>query len=91
MTIRDDEPLLSIHNAIKKEGSDNAPTRIVLTVTLSAVYDQPVTVNYTTSDGTATVAPGERSESITVVVKADKKKEANETFSVLLSGPSDNA
>ncbi len=58
-----------------------------------------MTVNFTTTNGTAkagedynaasgslTFAPGETSKTITIVVKGDKKREANETFFVNLSG-----
>ena len=61
--------------------------------------DAPVTVNFATADGTAaagedyvaasgtlTFAPGETTKTITVVVKGDKQKEADETFSVNLFG-----
>jgi hypothetical protein len=64
------------------------------TVTLSAAYDQTVTMSYRTVDstakastgdyvaktGTLTFAPGETTKTITIEVKGDSKKEANETF-----------
>ena len=78
---------------------------MTFTVTLSAAYDQAVTVNYATHDGTATVAdndyvatsgtltfaPGQTTKTFTVTIKGDKKKEADESFYVLLSGASSNA
>jgi hypothetical protein len=64
------------------------------TVTLSAAYDQPVTMSFRTADrtantsdndyiaksGTLTFAPGETTKTITIEVKGDSKKEADETF-----------
>ena len=102
-TILDNEPRISINNVSKREGNGNT-TKFVFTVTLSAPYDQAVTVNYATANGTATAgsdyqtksgtvtfAPGVRTMTITILVVADKLKEANETFFVNLSGPSSNA
>jgi hypothetical protein len=102
--IQDDEPRLSINSVSVTEG--NSGTKLMtFTVTLSAAYDQTVIVNYATHDGTATVAnndyaatsgtltfaPGQTTKTFTVVVKGDKKKEADESFYVLLSGASTNA
>src|SRR5262249_11139656 len=100
----DDEPRITIGDASVKEGN-RGTTAVTFTVTLSAAYDQPMTVNFATLDGTATVADsdyvatsgtltfaaGETSKSITVLVKGDKKKAANETFWVQLSGASSAA
>jgi hypothetical protein len=73
-------------------------------VSLSAAYDQAVTVNYATASGTATAgtdytskggtvtfAPGETVKTITVAVKGDKRKEADETLFLDLLGASSNA
>lgn len=97
-TIVDDEPRISIGDVAKKEGNGGT-TLFAFTVTLSAASDVSVTVNFATADGTAaagedydaafgtlTFAPGETSKTITVVVRGDKKREADETFSVNLSG-----
>jgi hypothetical protein len=102
-TILDNEPRISINNVAKKEGNGKT-TAFTFTVTLSAVYDQAVTVHYATADGTAlagsdyqaksgtvTIAAGVRSATITINVTADKLKEAAETFFVNLSAPSSNA
>src|SRR5207249_887818 len=103
-TIVDDEPRLSINSVSVKEG--NSGTKVMtFTVTLSAAYDQAVTVNYATHDGSATVAdndyaaasgtltfaPGQTTKTFTVVIKGDKKKEADESFYVLLSGAGSDA
>ena len=92
-------------NATAKEGKKKQTTLFTFTVTLSAVYDQAVTMSYRTVDGTATTgdsdyiaqtgtltfAPGETTKTITIEVKGDSKKEANETFYLDLFGLSGNA
>jgi len=103
-TILDDEPRIIVSNAIQREGR-RGQTAFTFTVTLAAAYDQPVTVKFATADGTATradndyvatsgtltFAPGETTKTVTVWVIGDRKKEANETFYLLLSEPSSNA
>ena len=106
--ILDDEPRIAINDVRKNEGNGNGKnnsTPFTFTISLSAAYDQAVTVNYATADGTAkvsdndyvaasgsvTFAPGETSKTITVSVKPDKKLEADEWFAVNLSGASSNA
>ena len=102
-TILDNEPRIGINNVSKKEGQGNT-TQFVFTVTLSAAYDQAVTVTYATANGSATAgsdyqsksgtltfAPGVTSMTFTIIVIADKSKEASETFYVNLSGASGNS
>lgn len=103
-TILDNEPRISIGDVSKLEGK-NGNTSFVFTVTLSAAYDQAVTMSFRTVDGTAktsdndyvaktgtlTFAPGERTKTITIEVKGDSKKEANETFYLDLFGNSSNS
>ena len=74
----------------------------MFTVTLSTAYDQPVTMSFRTVDGTAkssdsayvaktgtlTFAPGETTKTITIEVKGDNKKEADETIYLDLFGNS---
>ena len=98
-TILDDEPRISISDVAKNEGNSGTK-QFVFTVSLSAAYDAPVTVNFATANGTAktsdhdyqamsgtlTFAPGETTKTITILVYGDRKKEANESFSVNLSG-----
>jgi chitinase len=93
-TIVDDEPRISICDVTKYEGKKNETTLFTFTVTLSAAYDQAVTMSFRTVNGTATTsdsdyiaktgtltfAPGETTKTITIEVKGDSKKEANETF-----------
>jgi probable HAF family extracellular repeat protein len=96
-TIVDDEPRVSINNVTRTEGRSGT-TLFTFLVTLSAASDVPVTVNFATANGTATAggdydarsgtitfAPGETSKEITVAVKGDRQKEADETFFVDLS------
>lgn len=103
-TILDDEPHVSISDVSKKEGKKSQTTQFTFTVTLSAAYDQPVTVSFRTTDGTAkssedyvattgtlTFAPGETNKTITVTVNGDNKREADETFFVDLTGVSGNS
>jgi uncharacterized membrane protein len=104
-TILDDEPRISISDVSKKEGKRNQTTQFIFTVTLSAAYDQPVTMSFKTTDGAATTSdndyvaqtgtitfnPGETTKTITIVVIGDSKKEANEMFFVDLFGNSSNS
>jgi hypothetical protein len=95
-------PRITINDVSKAEGKGN--TSFTFTVSLSAAYDQPVTVSYRTVNGTATAgsdytsksgtitfAAGETVKTISVTVKGDKAREANETFFVDLFGASGNA
>ena len=52
-TIVDDEPRISISDVTKAEGRKGKTTLFIFTVTLSAAYDQPVTMSFATADGTA--------------------------------------
>jgi probable HAF family extracellular repeat protein len=104
-TIVDDEPRISIADVAKYEDKKGNTTLFTFTVTLSAAYDQAVTMSFKTEDGTAktsdkdyvaktgtlTFNPGETTKTITIEVKGDSKKEANETFYLDLFGLSSNA
>src|SRR5262249_55228845 len=104
-TIVDDEPRISISDVTKKEGNGKQTTLFLFTVTLSAASDQPVTMSFRTVDGTATTsdgdyvaqtgtltfAPGETTKTITIEVKGDSKKEADETFYLDLFDNSSNS
>jgi hypothetical protein len=100
-TIIDNEakPALSINDASVTEGNTGTSTAS-FTVRLSAASTQTVTVNYATSDGTATAgsdyvaksgtltfAPGTTTQTIAVVVNGDTLLEPNETFVVTLTNP----
>ena len=104
-TILDDEPRISISDVTKAEGKKGQKTLFTFTVALSAAYDQAVTMSFRTVDGTATTsdsdyiaktgtltfAPGETTKTITIEVKGDRKREANETFYLDLFGNSSNS
>jgi hypothetical protein len=101
--IQDNEPRFSINDASITEG--NSGTKLLtFTVTLSAAYDQVVTVNYATQNytatagsdyvaksGTLTFNPGQLTQTFTVTINGDKQKESDEYFNVVLSGASSNA
>ena len=101
----DDEPRISISDFAKAEGKKGQKTLFTFTVTLSAAYDQAVTMSFRTVNGTATTsdgdyvaktgtltfAPGETTKTITIEVKGDSKREANETFYLDLFGNSGNS
>lgn len=104
-TILDDEVRISISDVTKAEGKNGKKTTFTFMVTLSAASAQPVTMSYRTANGTATTtdgdylaktgtltfAPGETKKTITIEVKGDNKREANETFYLDLFGLSSNA
>jgi chitinase len=104
-TIVDDEPRISISDVSKKEGKKNQSTQFTFTVTLSAAYDQVVTMLFRTVNGTATTgdgdyvaktgtltfAPGETTKTITIEVKGDSKKEADGMFYLDLFSISSNS
>jgi len=103
--ILDDAPGISIGDVTRAEGKKGQTTLFTFTVTLSATYDEAVTMSFRTVDGTATTsdndyvtktgtltfAPGETTKTITSEVKGDSKKEANETFFLDLFGASGNS
>jgi hypothetical protein len=100
-TIVDNAPRISI-NSVTQQEAGRGSTAFVFTVSLSVAYDTPVTVNYATSDGSATVAdgdylttsgtltfaPGQTTATITVYVLKDRTVTPTETFYVNLSNPS---
>jgi hypothetical protein len=93
------QTLLTVNN-VMVTASDTGTVTAVFTVSLSAASTLPVTVNYSTADGTATVAgndyvptsgtltfaPGGTTQTITVVINSDRKEDADETFFIDLSG-----
>jgi hypothetical protein len=103
--IVDNEPRISIDDVTKAEGKKNKSTVFTFTVSLSVAYDQSVTMSFSTVDGTATAgdndyvaksgtltfAAGETSKTITIEVRGDNKREADETFDLDLSGNSSNS
>ncbi|HVE94456.1 MAG TPA: Calx-beta domain-containing protein [Acidimicrobiales bacterium] len=103
-TINDDDatPTVSVVDKTVSEG--DADTTAVVDVTLSAESADPVTVQFATSNGTATApgdytavtetvtfAPGEISKSVSIPVKGDTVDEGDETVNLTISQPSSNA
>ncbi len=103
-TITDDDApaTLSVSDQTVGEGNTGTQTTASFLVTLSQPSTTPVTVNYSTADGTATLlgldyvvasgvvtfAPGDTSETIDVSVIGDDVVEGvSETFTVNLSSP----
>jgi hypothetical protein len=98
-TIVDDNaaPVIAISDTSIIEGDDSAKTALV-TVSLSAASSQEISVDYTTSDGTAVAgtdytavsgrlnfAPGETTKTIEIEVTGDILDEIDEAFVVNLS------
>ena len=103
VTIVDNEPRISISDVQASEASSGT-TPFDFTVSLSSAYDMPVTVNYTTADGSATAgadyaatagsvvfAPGETTKTIPVLVSGNQTPEANKSFLVNVSTPNSYA
>ncbi|MBN3891619.1 MAG: DUF4347 domain-containing protein [Nostoc sp. JL31] len=101
----DNQPTITISDVSIAEGNIGTTSNANFTISLSNPSYQQVTVNYNTSDGTAQIAdsdynsdsgtiifaPGETSKVISIGVIGDNQSEANETFSVNLSGATNAA
>ena len=96
-----DKPVLSISGSKAVEG-----TGIQFTVSLSPALDEEVTVEYSTTDDTATTADSdytavtastltfaanETEKTVTIATTAESTDEDDESFNVVLSSPSENA
>ena len=105
MTIADDDPAprISIADAVKLEGASGT-SQMTFVVALDRKSELPVTVSFTTVDGTAkagldytfgsgvlTFAPGVTSLPLAITIKGDRVREANERFAVRLSGPTNSS
>ncbi|MGV3658325.1 MAG: family 16 glycosylhydrolase [Chitinophagaceae bacterium] len=89
---------LSVDDVTLFEGSSGT-TPFEFTISMDKTFSQPVSVSYSTADGTAkagedyiaisaqtvTFQPGERTKKVTVEVVGDTKKEGAETFTLNLS------
>jgi len=97
-TIVDDEPRISIKDASITEG--NRGTKVLtFTVTLSSPYEEAVMVKFATSNGSATTtdrdyvaksgtvtfAANQTTQTISITINGDKRRESNEFFYVNLS------
>lgn len=98
-TVSAQPPAVSINNVSQMEGNTGTTT-FNFTATLSAASTQPVSVNYSMANttataptdyqsgvGTLTFNPGETSKQVTVSVVGDAVVESNETFTVNLVNP----
>ena len=100
ITNNDDKPGISIAPASALEG-DSGSADMTFTVTVAYAVTEAVTVNYATSDGTATagqdytavsngsvtIVAGNTTSEFTVSVTGDETDELNETFKVTISLP----
>lgn len=94
------KPSISVADITVKEGNAGI-TPATFTLTLGSAYPRAVTVAYATLDGSATVAnsdytaaagqvtflPGQTLQTVTVNVNGDRIAETDETFSLILSSP----
>jgi parallel beta-helix repeat protein len=95
----DDAATIAINDVMVVEGNSGT-VNAVFSVSLSAVVDQPVVINYATANGTATIANGDyaaaagtvtfaagstTAQTITVLVNGDTSFEPDETFVVNLT------
>ncbi len=102
-TINNDDakPTISIDDVAENEGNAGTTTT-QFTITLSATSVQTITVDYATADNTATTAdsdyiavttttvtfnPGETDKTVDITINGDTKDEADETFFVNLTNP----
>jgi hypothetical protein len=101
ITNDDSQPTITINDVTVNEGNTGT-SQATFTVMLSNSSSQTVTVNYATSDGTATAGvqyvatngtlsftPGQTSLPVNVTINSDELNEALATFNVNLSAPSD--
>jgi Calx-beta domain len=102
ITNDDQVPDISIDDRSVTEGNSPDTTTMTFHVTLSNPSDQSITVDYTTNDGTATIAdgdyatasgtltfdPGQTAKSVDVTVNGDNAHESDETLTVDLSNAS---
>jgi glucose/arabinose dehydrogenase len=100
ITNDDGQPTISINDVAVTEGNGGTSTA-TFTVSLSNASSQAITVNYATTNGTATAGsdyvtaggtvtftPGQSTQPVAVTINGDVLNEANETFNVNLSSPS---
>lgn len=101
VSIVDLAPLPTVQFQSGSSSGSEATSPASITVTLSAISGETVTVHYATSNGTATAgsdytatsgtitfSPGDTSETINVPISNDSSEEGDETFTVTLSSPS---
>jgi hypothetical protein len=97
VTIVNDEPHVSISDTTLLEG-DSGTATMTFTVSLGAIYNLPVTIDYATTGGTATPGddyaptsgtltfqPGQKLQTIAIAVNGDQLTEQDETILLSLS------
>ncbi len=94
--INDDEPRIASFTGGSVVEGDSGTKPLAFTVTLSAASDAPVTINYATPDssgkdvvpvtGALTFAPGQTTQTFTILVKGDLVPEYTEQVLVNLTG-----
>jgi glucose/arabinose dehydrogenase len=100
ITNDDTQPTISINDVSVNEG-DSGTSTATFTVSLSNASSQTITVNYATSNGTATAGneyvamngtltftPGQTTQSVNVTINGDIFNEPSVTFNVDLTSPS---
>jgi len=98
--VADQQPTLSLSDVSIEEG-DSDTTELSFTINLNPVADADVTVDYTTTDetatagtdytalsGTITIPAGNSSATVNVSITGDTNTEIDETFLLTLSNPS---
>ena len=99
-TIQDDATPISI-NSVSQSATNNGTTNFAFTVSLAHASSLPVSVDYATADGTATVVnsayqaqagtltfnPGQTTKTITILVNGNAQPHGDETFFVNLVNP----
>ncbi|PSB34445.1 Calx-beta domain-containing protein [Stenomitos frigidus] len=105
ITNDDTAPVVNITSTITHAEGNSGTTPYNFTVNLSNPSFEAIGIDYSTSDGSATVAdgdytaatgtvnfaPGETSKTITVNAAGDTKFESDETFQVALTGPANGS
>ena len=94
-------PSLSIESLDVDEGQKDTTAQLVFTITLSEDAGETLTLDYTTTDGTATAADndfvaissqvqipqGSRTATVSITINGDDDFEQNEAFNLELSNP----
>ena len=97
VTIKDDDPVLSVSSPVVVETDFGLP-KADFTLTLDRASTSSITVSYATQNGTAsaiddyigttgtlTFAPGELTKVVSVSVSGDKREESDETFGLTIT------